>query len=900
MAEITYKLLRDILKELMPAEINSKSLQHLLLLTPETEKNLKDQKSRWPKEKNWLEQANKKVEEYTALNPRTLEEELAQSGICKLRNCCYKKGSKLYMNFEERLLHLVEAVFKIAPNNRSDPFQTVVEMLQKNGIPQEDVETFEALTIDEDSAEIAKFLVNHVKNTRGKRRTTQKKTEKNEYCYVGMSPEVYEVEDELTSRNGTYGYVLTTTVIPGADERTVIHREKELEELERRLTEQPGASVMLSGFGGIGKTTLARVLWKKLRSNFNQIGWINYQGNLKASILACIDLNEEEKEQTDSDMRWRKVYQRLKNGLAKTLLVIDNVDSNPAIGQDPLTDELLKEVSWWPNVTVLVTSRLEQGHLPGYANCYNVKQLGGDEHRKEYCADLFCIYYSKNETHSPMDNAEQREIIYRLIARAGYHTYAIELLAKSAGRVSSLKEYLEKIETSGFQFPQLKIYTDHSGEHAKAAEQLRKLFNLETRSARERQILLDFSVLPELSSLSGQEIAEWLGYTEEDDDLNHLVYEGWLTFDQGFSMHPLVREAVRLSYKNGKAPEGTAANLLAQLKKGMFLTEQMSYVVTVRRLEIAESILKLTPEAEAPAYANIHFLLGEYLFAKVGRRLSAIDCYKRALASYQALEKAGPDKYTRCIVSAYYKLGYVESATYGYRVEAEEHLRKAIEICSTWLEHHPQETAYKEQLGLACDHLGYVLSDYEIKWEEAKRLLLEALRIWSELKSTASEQFDTELATTCDNLGHLLSLDTNQEILAEQLLRKALELRHKLEDKEPGKHSAEVSWTCWNLGDLLAKNRSRRAEAEQLYREALKINCYLEEENPGVYVGDVAWTYARLAKLLSSESNRMEEAEVMRSSATRLYKKIDGEHLGFFADELLSEGRHLTPNIYLT
>lgn len=686
------------------------------------------------------------------------------------------------------------------------------------------------------------------------------------------------------SEDSQLPHVLTKSVVAFADEQNIIHRESELKELEILLSTEKKA-LFLSGFGGIGKTSLARVLFSKLYKNYDSIGWIEYRGDLKTSILATMELYEDIENQ---EKRWEVLSRRLKNDCSRKLLFVDNVDRDTELNQDPLTDKILADISGFPNMSVVLTSRLDE--IQGYIR-YKVNYLGDKEQRKMWCSDLFYFFYNKEEYYKTHKDRVNREVVYDLVELAGYHTYAVELLAKSAKYETSLENFLDEIKISGFQFPSLNIYTNHRHAYANAAGQLRKLFDMRTCTKQEKHVLWDFSILPNIS-LTAEEINKWFGYVV--NELSRLVDEGWLLFRGGFYMHPLIKETILLDMQNGKAPVGTASKLVQCLNNGDFITREEPYTIVIRKLDIAANILKFVPIQEETVAAKIYFTVGYYFFVRARRRLTAISHFIEALNIYRELESAFPNLYTENIAEVSYQLGYVESATNGYREKSEEHLKEALNIRRRQEADNPGK--YVAEIAKVCDHLGYVLSDMDEHREEAKALLLEALCIRRKLEAETPLMYEADVATTCDNLGRLLFL-CNDRKEAENYLKEALNIRQKLALENPEMHLAEVAWTCHNLGDVLSSDANCICEAEKFYREALRIRRQLEYENPGMYVGNIAWTCASLAKLLFSDMKRVPEVKELCNEVIDIRQNLDSDHLGFFIDEVASECQKLLDGI---
>lgn len=154
---------------------------------------------------------------------------------------------------------------------------------------------------------------------------------------------------------GALPHILTKTNVPFVSEEEIIHRERELESIKQLLKHQK-MTLLTHGFGGIGKTSIARVLYARLSDQYDSIGWVEYGENLKLSLLASIDLYEDV---DDQPKRWGMLERRLKNDRSQKILFIDNVDRDSSRGQDPIHDPDLLGISGWPNMTVVLTSRLE-------------------------------------------------------------------------------------------------------------------------------------------------------------------------------------------------------------------------------------------------------------------------------------------------------------------------------------------------------------------------------------------------------------------------------------------------------------------------------------------------------------------------------------------------------------
>lgn len=672
------------------------------------------------------------------------------------------------------------------------------------------------------------------------------------------------VKEEPLPRN------FTKSVVLFADENNVIHRECELQDIEYLLKEKRVA-LLMSGFGGLGKTALAHVLYAKSADWFDCVGWVEYHKDLKNSLLAAMDLNDEI---VDEEKRWKAISARLKNDSSSKIIFIDNVDLDTKQKQDPKNDMYLQEIAGWTNMTVVLTSRMIE--LRGYQT-YTIGYLG-NKNQIGPCVDLFYFYYDKIEFDKKPDERKQCDLVVKLVELAGFHTYAIELLARSAIYEDDLYNYLEKIENLGFKFPSLKISTNYSNNSATAAKQLRLLFNMQSRTRKERQILWDFSVLSEGTSLSRDDVMELFAYSE--NDLHYLCQDGWLLYErgQGFYVHPLVREAILLGLRQGKAPRGTVSRLLVHIRENTLISEQDTQNKILRKLQMVEAAENYIIFKSKEDSAAFYYRLGIMEFKAARKRLTSITYLEKALQDSCNISLTAHIRY---------QLGYVKSTTHQYRDIAKDDLQLALDMWQS-LDNCEYEIA------MAHDHLGYVLTDSESTYVKSKVHLTKAMYMRkSFVESNPKPANLGAYATTCDNLGYLLYKSGSEINESRKLLEEALLIREKLYETSE-QYATDVAWTAFNLGKLLSKDSQYYKEAEEYFKRSLDIRRDLERQHPQMYTGNIILTLVSLAKIISTNTKRIDEVEKLFNEAITLRAGLDSDHIGFFSDEIEADIRILS------
>ena len=461
---------------------------------------------------------------------------------------------------------------------------------------------------------------------------------------------------------------------PGdADSSKVICREKELEDIVGQLRAGEKSILLMNGFGGVGKTALARLVFHTVQAEYDEVAWISYRGSLRQSLLASILLKGDIQDDT---ARWNAIRAIL-DDRRKKLLVIDNADHEGE--QNPQEDPDLKKLTGWPNTSVLVTSRLVE--LEGYQP-YDIDFLGEDA-----CVELFYLHY-KNDP----DRA-QLAAVKKLVKLAQYHTLTVELFAKGARREMDLDAYYESLYGS-LDSVEREFTTEHTGKMATIEGHLRGLFVIQGRSDAEKETLRAFAVLPPDAELTRKEAKTW--FCLSGAVLERLADDGWLRWDNGlYSMHPLVRQILLLD----PVPEGTAAKFLEFVEDyhNGYFPEDMVYTELSRRLALARSVTEaVCGDGETAQAANILHNIGDAC-RQLARYGEAVQCYEKSLKIKDAvLGLEDPDT-----AATYNNLAGVYKAMGDYP-KALEYYEKSLKIKESVLgtEHPDTATTYNNLAGV--------------------------------------------------------------------------------------------------------------------------------------------------------------------------------------------------------
>ncbi len=564
-----------------------------------------------------------------------------------------------------------------------------------------------------------------------------------------------------------------TNSIPNVERGFVIHRETEIGDL-LALLQEGKTSLLLCGFGGIGKTSLARLLFHEIKGNYDAVAWIPYNGTLEQSVLASVQLFAEI---SNTQARLQAILSSLKNDGKRKLIVIDNADSNEERKQEPSKDPLLKNITGWANTTVIVTSRF---HSLG--DCYTPFPV--DFLSPDACLDLFFRHCEHPRT---TENAETAQAFIHDLAK--YHTLTVELLAKGAAFEASLSGFYQELKNKGFSFPTIQIETSAADPTAPdvtatIAQHLKTLFKLRTRPTEQTKLLQCFAALPTGAAFTKNEIENWFGF-----DINlaePLVKSGWLSRNMGqYTLHPLIKEVILLD----ELPQDNCADFLCYIEdyhNGFFPSGEI-YTATIRKIEIVESVLaSLKVETNTIQFAHI--------FHNTASAYNDLADYDKALAYDQkALDiseaKLGTDHPNTA--TTYNNIAGVYRAKGDYD-NALRFYQKALEIREAKLgtDHPDTATTYNN---IAAVYQGKGDYDNALKFYQKASKIFEA--------KLGTDHPDT--ATTYNNIALVYCAKGDYDN-ALRFHQKALEIR----EAKSGTDHPDTALTYMNLGSMQYQTES--------------------------------------------------------------------------------------------
>lgn len=274
--------------------------------------------------------------------------------------------------------------------------------------------------------------------------------------------------------------------------------------------------LLISGIGGMGKTTLAENLFEEVKMMFDVSLWMTYKENVASSVAMVMA----EKNVDEDLMLYFKKMMNSKNN-QRNIIFIDDVDSKYLFDKDR---DILEQ-----NAVVIATSRMES--VSGYTT-YVLEPFSDIE-----CVNVFKRYYKRSLS------SQDENLIAELVNQFGKSTLLIELFARAANKSSKdIHVFLVDILKLGVSSVGIRVQNNKEKTYVKIAEHLANLYSLENITDEWKRILINFSLSSERGVIA--KFVKIINASEED--IGDLVEFGWIKRNtQGFYMHALIRECIR-------------------------------------------------------------------------------------------------------------------------------------------------------------------------------------------------------------------------------------------------------------------------------------------------------------------------------------------------------------------
>lgn len=331
---------------------------------------------------------------------------------------------------------------------------------------------------------------------------------------------------------------------------------------------------LITGIGGIGKTTFLEDLFAHLNAKYDVSIWIDYNTDLQTSFSSIIPGKYTSYEDF---LKILGAHFRQKDG-QRNIVFIDNVSDNY------LRDKTRHFLEG--QAQIVLTSRL--GDISGY----NTFEIGKDS--DENIIGIFSKYYGS------MLNNDEKEIILEIAQKYEGNILLIEMIAKAAKKsINPLKIFLEKMLKEGITTSNIKVQNRRENTYVDIKNNLIYLYHIGNFGTIEKEILSNFSLIDSIG-ISDDLVCL---YNFHEVEFSDLIEYGWIQKKPGrYFMHPLVRECVKNQIRILKEPYRLTKNVLKN--RELYKDELKVY----EKRMLFDIILHLLKEIELSSEEDVYIL----------------------------------------------------------------------------------------------------------------------------------------------------------------------------------------------------------------------------------------------------------------------------------------------------
>ncbi|NHQ60871.1 AAA family ATPase [Chlorobium sp. BLA1] len=473
-----------------------------------------------------------------------------------------------------------------------------------------------------------------------------------------------------------------------------------------------GNLLIISGEGGIGKTSFTSKYYHTYSEEYNHLAWIFVDKNFADAILSLAHvLHVTFPDLMTKNDRIKTLLPEMAKLKKPCLLVIDNVNNKEDL---EAYYHFFAELN---NFHILITTRIS---FFWKAKKYTITPLD-----KEDAFKLFKAHY-------PAHNPEEDGLLNQILQAVGYNTLVIELLSKNLSNLNNqlrkrytLSLLLEDLKGKGlFGISQSeKINTSYNNYgirlHKEKPEAiLSVMYNLMELDEVEKGMLSVFALLP-AEPIAYSSVEELLPNIENlDKTLLNLAQKGWIEFNDNsnsFKCSPIVQEVTR--FQNKEKLFVHSELLITTLTKKLDYEAGTGNLVTISfdkgalYARYAESILCLAVILQHKE--NISPLLGLVgnFHKTTGNLNKALTFFEQNAQLNKELYEEYPQNvsFKNGLAISYEKLGVTHSAL-GNLDKALTFFDERSRLGKELYEEYPQNVSFKNELAISYEKLGVIHS----------------------------------------------------------------------------------------------------------------------------------------------------------------------------------------------
>lgn len=314
------------------------------------------------------------------------------------------------------------------------------------------------------------------------------------------------------------------------NDNVFIGREEEMALIHDKLKNETD-TVFLHGFGGIGKSVLAKQYAFLYKKDYDVVIFASYLTSLFDLVvndreipIANFKRAEDEK---DEDYFNRKLEKICELSDDRTLIIVDNFD----VDEDEKLEDLINS-----GCKFIITTRND-------FTDYNYHQIEIEEFKD--IADLQALFYSYNKIDYSEDD---RKIIDDIIEIVDRHTMTVELIAKQL-RTSEIEPIIlyDKLKSlegiTSANKDKVKLRKDKKLNNKSIMMHLEVVFNTAKLSDFEKYILMNMSLIANVK-IDKLEFMKWCDI-DDAEGINSLIDKGWIEFrDSKIFLHQIIIDLV--------------------------------------------------------------------------------------------------------------------------------------------------------------------------------------------------------------------------------------------------------------------------------------------------------------------------------------------------------------------